>query len=67
MTQTDPDAGARTGLVVRDFESPIPTVKLVGDITYPRTGEGWICLATVIDLCTRMVVAGRWTTRAPRP
>jgi transposase InsO family protein len=29
---------------------------LVGDITYLRTGEGWLYLATVIDLATRMVV-----------
>ena len=32
------------------------TYKLVGDITYLRTGQGWLYLATVIDLCTRMVV-----------
>jgi len=29
--------------------------RLVGDITYLRTGEGWLYLATVIDLATRMV------------
>jgi putative transposase len=28
----------------------------VGDITYLRTGQGWLYLATVIDLCSRMVV-----------
>ncbi len=28
----------------------------MGDITYLRTGQGWLYLATVIDLCTRMVV-----------
>ena len=28
---------------------------MVGDITYLRTGEGWLYLATVIDLATRMV------------
>lgn len=44
------------------FTSPIPTYKLVGDITYLRTGEEWLCLATVIDPCTRMVVAGRSPT-----
>ena len=27
----------------------------MGDITYQRTGEGWLYLATVIDLATRMV------------
>ncbi len=33
-----------------------PGHALVGDITYLRTGEGWLYLATVIDLSTRMVV-----------
>ena len=32
------------------------TYKLVGDITYLRTGQGWLYLSTVIDLSTRMVV-----------
>lgn len=55
---TIPDEGApaRPDLVNRDFTSPVPTYKLVGDITYLRTKEGWLYLATVIDLCTRMVV-----------
>lgn len=55
-TVLDPKAKPRPDLVRRDFTSPVPTYKLVGDITYLRTGEGWLCLATVIDLCTRMVV-----------
>ena len=29
----------------------------VGDITYIWTGEGWLYLSTVIDLCSRRVVA----------
>ena len=55
---TIPDAGApeRPDLLKRDFTSPVPTYKLVGDITYLKTREGWLYLATVIDLCTRMVV-----------
>ena len=55
---TIPDEGApsRPDLVRRDFTSPVPTYKLVGDITYLKTREGWLYLATVIDLCTRMVV-----------
>ena len=40
----------------RDFSSPAPGSKLVGDITYLRTGQGWLYLATVIDLHTRMIV-----------
>lgn len=55
-TIPDPKAKPRPDLVRRDFTSPVPTYKLVGDITYLRTGEGWLFLATVIDLCTRMVV-----------
>ena len=40
----------------RDFDAPAPGQRLVGDITYLQTGEGWLYLATVIDLATRMVV-----------
>lgn len=40
----------------RDFTSEVPGTRLVGDITYLRTGEGWLYLATVIDLCTGMVI-----------
>ena len=43
-------------LIGRDFTAPGPGQRLVGDITYLRTGEGWLYLATVIDLATRMVV-----------
>jgi putative transposase len=43
-------------LICRDFTAAAPGQRLVGDITYLRTGEGWLYLATVIDLCTRMVV-----------
>ncbi|CBT77156.1 transposase of ISAar25, IS3 family, IS3 group, orfB [Glutamicibacter arilaitensis Re117] len=40
----------------RDFRSCRPGAKLVGDITYLRTGEGWLYLATVIDLYSRQIV-----------
>ena len=55
-TVPDPKAKERPDLIRRDFTSPIPTYRLVGDITYLKTREGWLYLATVIDLCTRMVV-----------
>jgi putative transposase len=42
-------------LIGRDFTAPAPGQRLIGDITYLRTGEGWLYLATVIDLATRMV------------
>jgi putative transposase len=43
-------------LIGRDFTAAAPGRRLVGDITYLRTDQGWLYLATVIDLCTRMVV-----------
>ena len=60
-TVPDRDAPARPDLIGRDFSSPVPTTKLVGDITYLRTTGGFIYLAVVIDLCTRMVVG--WSIR----
>jgi putative transposase len=53
---------AAPDLIDRDFTAPAPGQRLVGDITYLRTGEGWLYLATVIDLATRMVVG--WQTAA---
>jgi transposase InsO family protein len=40
----------------RDFYASNPNEKWVGDITYIHTGEGWLYLATVIDLYSRKVV-----------
>jgi transposase InsO family protein len=47
-------------LIAGRFTATAPATRLVGDITYLRTGEGWLYLATVIDLATRMVVG--WQT-----
>jgi putative transposase len=49
-------------LIDRDFTAAAPGQRLVGDITYLRTGEGWLYLATVIDLATRMVVGWQLAT-----
>jgi putative transposase len=43
-------------LIEREFTAAEPGTRLVSDITYLKTGEGWLYLATVIDLATRMVV-----------
>jgi putative transposase len=48
-------AGPIPDLVNRDFTASEPGVKLVGDITYVQTGEGWLYLATVLDCCTKEV------------
>lgn len=43
-------------LIAGDFTAEEPGTRLCGDITYLRTDQGWLYLATVIDLATRMVV-----------
>ena len=43
-------------LLNRDFYASNPNEKWVGDITYIHTGEGWLYLATVIDLYSRRIV-----------
>jgi transposase InsO family protein len=48
-------AGPIPDLVKRDFTSAVPGLKMVGDITYIPTWEGWSFLATVIDCATRKV------------
>ena len=43
-------------VLARDFAAEAPDEKWAVDITYVPTGEGWLYLAGVIDLCTRKVV-----------
>jgi transposase InsO family protein len=43
-------------LLEREFEVDTQNTVYVGDITYIPTGEGWLYLATVIDLFSRAVV-----------
>jgi putative transposase len=56
LTQSDPAAAPIPDLVGRDFTADAPGVKLVGDITYVPTWQGWVYLATVIDCHTRAVI-----------
>jgi putative transposase len=49
-------AGPIPDLVQRDFSAAGPGQKMVGDITYIATWEGWEYLATVIDCATRKVI-----------
>ncbi len=55
-TVSDPAAEAPADLVQRDFTAARPGDLFVGDITYVRTWEGWLYLATMIDVHTREVV-----------
>jgi transposase InsO family protein len=46
-------------LVSRDFSPEAPNRLWAGDITYVWTAEGWLYLAVVLDLFSRMVVGFR--------
>ena len=56
LTEQDGKAGPIPDLVNRDFTAEKPGQKMVGDITYIPTWQGWLYLATVIDCATRKIV-----------
>jgi transposase InsO family protein len=43
-------------LLGRRFVAMVPNAVWAADITYVASGEGWLYLAVVIDLCTREIV-----------
>ncbi|MGW9209708.1 IS3 family transposase [Embleya sp. NPDC055664] len=56
-TVPDPHASGRPDLIGRDFTpGPAPVTRWCGDITHLPTEQGWLFLATVIDIATRKVV-----------
>ena len=55
-TKVDRKATFAGDLVGRAFNPTAPDELWVGDITYLRTGEGWLFLATVIDLYSRRII-----------
>jgi transposase InsO family protein len=56
LTTADAGAPAIPDLVNRDFTAGKPGTKMVGDVTYVPTWEGWLYLATVIDCHTKEIV-----------
>lgn len=56
LTRQDSTAAPAPDLIGRDFTAPAPGQRLVGDITYLPTQEGWLYLATTIDLFNREVI-----------
>lgn len=47
-------------VLARRFDQPVPDQAWAADITYLATAEGWLYLAVIIDLCSRLVVG--WAT-----
>lgn len=59
-TRQGEQVGHIPDLVERDFTADAPGAKLVGDITYIPTAEGWLYLALVIDCYSRAIIG--WAT-----
>lgn len=60
LTESDGQSRDIPDLVQRDFTAKAPGTRLVGDITYIPTWQGWLYLATVIDCHSKMVIG--WAT-----
>jgi transposase InsO family protein len=56
LTKQDTKAAPAPDLIRRDFTASAAGQRLVGDITYLPTAEGWLYQATTIDLFNREVV-----------
>ena len=57
VTTTSDDRLARPpDLVDRDFKAPAPNRLWVADLTYVKTSSGWVYVAFILDVYSRMVV-----------
>jgi transposase InsO family protein len=61
-TDSRHDLPVAPNLLSRNFEASAPNQRWVGDITYLRSPEGWLYLAAVLDLHSRMIVG--WAVSA---
>lgn len=55
-TDANHDQPVARNVLDRQFQAELPDQKWAVDITYIPTGEGWLYLAGVIDLCSRKIV-----------
>lgn len=55
-TDSNHSCSVAPNLLQQKFDFDKPNQAWVGDITYIPTGEGWLYLAIVKDLCTRKIV-----------
>jgi transposase InsO family protein len=53
-------------VLARRFAASAPDVVWVTDITYIPTGEGWLYLAVLLDLCSRAIVGWAMSDRITR-
>ena len=62
-TKRNKSQPAAPNLLKRDFEANQPDQKWLADITYIATLEGWLYLATILDLYTRCIVGWAMSDR----
>jgi putative transposase len=65
-TDSKHDMPVAENLLDRNFEAGGPDEKWTADITYIPTAEGWLYLAVVMDLYTRMIVGWSMEARMTR-
>jgi len=62
-TDSRHDHPVADNLLNRNFEQTAPNRVWASDITYIRTCQGWLYLAIVIDLFSRMIVGWAFSSR----
>src|SRR3984893_5020364 len=60
-TDSRHDLPIAPNLLIRNFRADAPNRIWLTDITYIETDQGWLYLATVMDLCSRRIVG--WAMR----
>ncbi|MFC3919268.1 IS3 family transposase [Deinococcus metalli] len=66
-TRSNPALPVASNLLNRDFTASKPNQKWVTDITYLPTTDGWLYLATVLDLYSRRIVGWAMNERLMTP
>lgn len=64
-TDSKHDLPIAANVLNRQFNPPTPDMAYVSDITYIRTGSGWLYLAVVLDLYARKVVGWAMAPNMP--
>ena len=62
-TQSQHPFPVAPNLLARQFARAVPDQAWVTDITYIPTGEGWLYLAVILDLCSRFAVGWAMSER----
>jgi transposase InsO family protein len=62
-TNSNHNLPVASNLLEQDFTAPAPNCKWVSDITYVATDEGWLYVAVVLDLYSRLVVGWAMSER----